>query len=186
MVKRNKKIELLALILLSLISIFSLQCGNSVQASETENRTDSMNFKQIKKGNYTSLKGKWELVGLAYNTYGADNNYGTNWQKISKSLIGYNQLKIYKNKIQVGAETFRRNTLKLKHGPKMKLKYRYINNHLIAEASNGIYYSIEFLPKTVHFENKIGGKLPYKIVDGKDKIVLFSSSLGGVWVYQRK
>lgn len=186
MMKKSIRIRLLLIALVSLLSLFSLQQSNSIHASETANTNQTMNLKQIKKGNYTSLKGKWELVGLAYNTYGAHNQYGINWQKITKSTIRQHRLKITQHKIKAGGETFKKKSLKLKYGPKLKLKFRHMNNHLIAEADNGIYYSCEFYPKNVHFESKVGGNLPRKIVDGKEKIVLFSSNLGGVWVYQRK
>lgn len=41
-----------------------------------------MNFSQIKKGNYTSLLGKWKLVGHAYNYY--DKEGSIRWHPVTE------------------------------------------------------------------------------------------------------
>lgn len=76
------------------VSLFILEIGiailsglidqsNIVNARTTiiKSKTD-MNFSKIKKGNYTSLLGKWKLIGHAYNSY--DKEGRIRWHPVTK------------------------------------------------------------------------------------------------------
>lgn len=182
----RKRKSVLALEIIASLLIFAYYGGNKsddeVNANSVKSKS-TMNFKQIKKGNYTSLLGKWKLVALAYNSY--DGN-GINWH--SSNQKQFFQLRVTKKKIRQGKfSTFYGKTLKIKgeFGQKRKVKFKKRRGCLTAVSDGAILYEYDFYPKNVPLQTKVSKTLPERIDNKKDRIVIFSSNLGGIEVYQR-
>lgn len=185
---RINKIGLVAVCLFTLgTGIIVLPKFNSstiVNAQDTtrKSKTD-MNFFQIKKGNYTSLLGKWKLVGHAYNSY---DGKGICWHKIDKSNTS--KLTITKKKIQLNKyATFHRKTMKVKgENLKRKLKFKMRKGSLSGISDSAILWEIDFYPKKVPLMNKVKDKYTNSINTKKDRIYIFCSNMGSTMVFQRK
>ena len=145
-----------------------------------------MNFSQIKKGNYTSLLGKWKLVGHAYNYY--DKEGGIRWHPVTEKDNTDFRLIITKKKINFNKSyaTFKGKFLKVKNKKhKRKLKFKIRQGSLTAVSDRAILWEIDFYPKGISLISKAGGNKPISMDTEKDRIVIFTSNMGGTLVFQK-
>ena len=164
----------------------NLALTTNVQAATVKSKR-VMNFKQIKKGNYTSLLGKWKLVAFADNRY--DMN-GIRWRKLDRKNPNLT-LKITKKKIRLGKNgyaIFYGKRMKVKgENLKRKLKFNTRKNSLLAFSDSAILWSIEFCPKELHIPLTKKNKKyqPTAINSKKDTIEIFTSNMGDTEIFQR-
>lgn len=171
------------------ITILPSFCDHSdivnAQATTRKSKTD-MNFPQIKKGNYTSLFGNWELVGHAYNSY--DKEGGIRWHAVTKKDDTNFKLIVSKKKISFNKSyaVFKGKFLKVKNEKhKRKLKFRMRQERLTAVSDGVILWEIDFYPKGVTLVSKVGGNKPVSIDTERDRIVIFTSNMGSTLVFQK-
>jgi len=186
----NKRIGQLMLIM-SLMVVFigcdynnNLALTTNVQAAAVKPER-TMNFKQIKKGNYTSLLGKWKNVAFADNRY---DGKGVRWRKLNRKNLS--TLKITKKNIKLdgGYATFHGKTMKVKYEKhNRKLKFNTRKNSLLAFSDSAILWSIEFCPKELHIPLTKKNKKyqPTAINSKKDTIEIFTSNMGDTEIFQR-
>ncbi|WEV70896.1 DUF6287 domain-containing protein [Lactobacillus sp. ESL0785] len=193
-----KKYKLIKLFfcLVTCVEMFSdayqVRADSSIQSYATKetrkiSKKPIMNFSQIKKGNYTSLLGKWKEVGAMHNAY---DGKGITWYKLNPKYLF--KLKITKHKIRefiqkTRIETFHGKYIFVKNNKKTKLKFYKKNNVLSASADVGaINYAVTFYPKNVPiYDDKYHRKQPKAIDDKKDRIEFWCSNMGSVQVFQR-
>lgn len=179
------------LIGLGLITTSSTIINATVATSN--NTSKKMNFKQIKKGNYTSLLGKWKQVAGMHNAY---DGRGITWYKLDpkhpifKLKITKHQIKEFNGKTKF--ETFHGKYITVKSASgkgyeSAKLKWSK-NNHFFgaSEDVGAINYAITFYPKNVPiYDGKYHRKQPKEINNKKDRIELWCSNMGSIQVFQR-
>ncbi|RHW50615.1 DUF6287 domain-containing protein [Lactobacillus bombicola] len=160
----------------------------------TNNSTSKMNFKQIKKGDYTSLLGKWKQVAGMHNDY----RKGITWYKLDpkhpifKLKITKHQIKEFSGDGRTKFETFHGKYITVKSASgkgyeSAKLKWSK-NNHFFgaSEDVGAINYTITFYPKNVPiYDDKYHRKQPKEIDNKKDRIELWCSNMGSVQIFQR-
>lgn len=164
-------------------------------AVATSNSISKMNFKQIKKGNYTSLLGKWKQVAGMHNAY---DGRGITWYKLDpkhpifKLKITKHQIKEISGDGKAKFETFHGKYITVKSASgkgyeSAKLKWSK-NNHFFraSEDVGAINYAITFYPKNVPiYDEKYHRKQPKEIDNKKDRIELWCSNMGSTAIFQR-
>ena len=161
----------------------------------TNNSTSKINFKQIKKGDYTSWLGKWTQVAGMHNAY---DGRGITWYKLDpkhpifKLKITKHQIKEFSGDGRTKFETFHGKYITVKSASgkgyeSAKLKWSK-NNHFFGASENvgAINYAITFYPKNVPiYDDKYHRKQPKEIDNKKDRIELWCSNMGSVQIFQR-
>lgn len=149
----------------------------------TSNSTSKkMNFKQIKKGNYTSLLGKWKQVAGMHNDY----HKGITWYKLDPKKLS--TLKVHKHKITAynGYITFQGKYMTDNNKKKRKLAFSMYKKSLRSVSDDAILWEIDYYPKNVPiYDDKYHRKQPKEIDNKKDRIVIFCSNMGSTAVFQR-
>lgn len=168
---QNKKIITLGLTILSVLTIssISISINNHIVNAATKHTTKStkktMNIKQIKKGNYSSIRGNWKELGHIENHSAVTNGNqlqlgGDDVLTISKNKISSNDIKVHGDVLVASNQTH-------------DLKFKSVKGALFASLKDesAINWSIRFYPKNTTTDYSSNGK-----PNDTDFIVIWSSN----------
>lgn len=153
--------------------------NEQISEPETSNAS-SMDFAQIKQGNYSSLLGQWTQVAGYLNK---QDGQGYAWET-DHSL----SLTVAQNKITYSNVSIQGSSLTDSNEEEARtLTFRENNGALLAQSNDtGIIWDLGFYPKGVAFSAKEWRPgIPTAVESSKDRLTVRSSSTGYVAVFQK-